>query len=305
MDGGYRLRMDSTSPRVRGYLVVTAGDAGRTEGQAVREALEVLAADAPTELRTTRDRRDLESALDELAGRRLVLAGGDGSVHLVVSSLVARGVAASTPVGLLPLGTGNDLAQSLGLPLDPAQAARRVVTGRVEAIDMLRHDGDVAVNAAHVGFGVAAARRAQRLKPALGVLAYRLGAVWAGLTQAGVKVSVAVDGRPVCQDQPVLMLAVMNGSFIGGDTPLCPPADPRDGLLDVVVVAERRHDRRAAFALALSRSRHLELSGVTHRQGQQVSLKVAEGGWNVDGELTASPAALDWQVHSAAWRVVV
>lgn len=296
--------MDPTSPSVSGYLVITAQGAGRADENAVRQALEVLAADAPTELRTTRHRQDLETALDELGERRLVLAGGDGSVHLAVNSLLARGLAASTPVGLLPLGTGNDLAQSLGLPLDPVHAARRVVTGQGVALDMLRHDENVAVNAAHIGFGVAAARRAQRLKPALGVFAYRLAAVWAGVTQAGVEASVAVDGRPVCQDQPVLLLAVMNGSFIGGDTPLCPPADPCDGLLDVVVVADRSRDKRAVFALALSRGRHLELPGVIHEQGRQVSVRVTEETWNVDGELAGSPPALEWRVQSAAWQLV-
>lgn len=301
---GYLLYMDPASPSMSGYLVITAEGAGRTERQAVRQALEVLAADAPTELRMTRDRQDLETALDELGERRLVLAGGDGSVHLAVSSLLARGLAASAPVGLLPLGTGNDLAQSLGLPLDPVHAARRVVTGQAVALDMLSHDENVAVNAAHIGFGVAAARRAQRLKPALGVFAYRLAAVWAGVTQAGVEASVAVDGRPVCEDQPVLLLAVMNGSFIGGDTPLCPPADPCDGLLDVVVVADRSRDKRAAFALALSRGRHFELPGVVHEQGRQVSVRVTEETWNVDGELAGSPPTAEWRVQSGAWQLV-
>lgn len=301
---GYRPRMNPTSPTVSGYLVITAEDAGSADRQAVRQALEVLAAEAPTELRTTRNPQDLETALDGLAGRRLVLAGGDGSLHLVVSALLARGVAASTPLGLLPLGTGNDLAQSLGLPLDPTQAARRVVTGQVTALDMLRHDEGTAVNAAHVGFGVAAARHAQRLKPVLGVLAYRLGAVWAGVTQAGVETSVAVDGRTVCGEQPVLLLAVMNGSFIGGDTPLCPPADPCDGLLDVLVVADRGRHERAAFALALARGRHLGLPGVTYEQGRQVTVRAAAETWNVDGELLRTPAELEWRVRSAAWQVV-
>lgn len=296
--------MSSARTTVRGYLVLAAGDAGSTDAQAVGQVLEVLAADAPTELRTTQDPEDLDGALDDLAGRRLVLAGGDGSVHLVVSSLLARGQAATTPVGVVALGTGNDLAQSLGLPLDPAAAARRIVAGRVRALDVLRGDDRVAVNAAHAGLGVAAARRAQQLKPVLGALGYRLASVWAGAGTAGVEVTVAVDDRPVCRDQPVLLVAVMNGTSIGGDTPLCPSADPADGLLDVVVVTDRGRAQRAAFALALSRGRHLGLSGVTHGRGRHASVRMAEDTWNIDGELIAGPPALEWRAQPAAWRIV-
>lgn len=297
--------MSPASPAVPGYLALAAGDAGSTDGQAVRQILEVLAADAPTELRRTTDHRDLETALDDLAGRRLVVAGGDGSVHLVVTALLARGQAASTPVGLVPLGTGNDLARGVGLPLDPRRAAGRVVAGRVRALDVLHDSGKVVVNAAHTGFGVSAARHAQRVKPVLGVLAYRLGAVWAGAAAEGVAATVAVDGRVLCEDQPVLLVAVMNGSSIGGDTPLCPLADPADGLLDVLVVTDRGRGQRAAFGLAVSRGRHIGLPGVTHRQGRQASVRLAQETWNIDGELTRSPSALEWQVQTAAWRIVV
>lgn len=301
--------MSPTRSPVSGYLVVAAEDAGRAHGPHLRQAVEVLAADAPTELRTTKDHQDLKTALDELAGRRPVIAGGDGSVHLVVNALLARREAGSTPVGVVPLGTGNDLAQHLGLPLDLAHAARRVVAGQARPLDVLRrgHDDekDVAVNAARAGFGVAAARGAQRLKPALGVLGYRLAAFWAGATREGVPVTVTVDGRAVCHDRPAMLVAVMNGSFIGGDTPLCPPADAADGLLDLLVVADRSRAKRATFGLTLADGRHLGLPGVVHEQGRQVSVRVAGETWNVDGELTRSPPPLEWQVHSAAWQLVM
>lgn len=165
--------MHPAPPTVPGYLVLAAGDAGSTDAQAVRQVLEVLAAAAPTELRPTTGHQDLETALDDLAGRRLVVAGGDGSVHLVVNALLARGEATSTPLGVVPLGTGNDLAQSVGLPLDPTRAAGRVVAGQVRALDVVQDNEYVVVNAAHAGFGVSAARHAQRLKPVLGVPAGR------------------------------------------------------------------------------------------------------------------------------------
>lgn len=85
---------------------------------------------------------------------------------------------------------------------------------------------------------------------------------------------------------------------------MCPPADPADGLLDVLVVTDRSRGQRAAFGLAVSRGRHLGLPGVTHRQGRQARVRLAQDTWNVDGELTRRSSALEWQVQSAAWQIV-
>lgn len=290
--------------RPRGYLLLAADDAGATDAAPLHAALAVLAADAPAQLRTTTDEQDLHAALDGLDGRRLVVAGGDGTLHLIVRALRARGAATSTPAGLVPLGTGNDLAHGLGLPLDPAAAARRVVHGEERALDVVVRDDEVAVNAAHAGFGVAAGQRARRLKPLFGAVAYRLAAVWAGAAEAGAGATVEVDGRMLVDARPVLLVAVMNGPSIGGGTPLCPPADPADGLLDVVVVVDRGRARRLAFAAALRRGRHLDLPGVAHRRGRHVGVRIADGSWNVDGEMTHGPAAVEWRVEPAAWRLV-
>ena len=114
----------------------------------------------------------------------MVVCGGDGSVHAVVAALHRAG-AAGPPVGLIPLGTGNDLARALGLPLDPAAAARVVLDGRPRTLDLLVDDaGGMVVNAVHLGVGAEAARQAAALKPRLGRLAYLVGGVSAGLRGA-------------------------------------------------------------------------------------------------------------------------
>jgi diacylglycerol kinase (ATP) len=112
-----------------GYLLLAAAPAGRTGDRPVRAALEVLAGAGPTELVSCRQPGQLEDALSRRGDRTLVVAGGDGTLHLALRALHADGRLADTPLGLVPLGTGNDFARSAGVPLEPGEAARRILHG--------------------------------------------------------------------------------------------------------------------------------------------------------------------------------
>jgi hypothetical protein len=84
---------------------------------------------------------------------------------VLLKHLWRRGEAATTPVGLVPLGTGNDFARGVGIPLDHIEAARLVRTGRPRPVDLIVDDsGGVVVNAVHVGAGADAAVKARPLK---------------------------------------------------------------------------------------------------------------------------------------------
>ena len=90
------------------------------------------------------------------------------------------------PIALIPLGTGNDLARSAGIPLDPAEAALVAVDGAARPRELLLDDeGGIVVNAVHVGIGAQASRSAQKWKPRLGVAAYPVGSIIAGVRSRG------------------------------------------------------------------------------------------------------------------------
>ncbi len=245
-------------------LLLASAHAGSTEDDAVQAACAALGG---PELVVTGTPEELDAALDRLDGRVLVVAGGDGSLHLVVRRLHARGELAGTDLGLVPLGTGNDLARALGLPLDPAEAARVVLDEPPRPLDLLLgDDGGIVVNAVHVGVGADAAQAAGRLKSRLGPLAYPLGALAAGLRSPGWRLRVTVDGELVSDDK-TLMVGVGNGRGIGGGTPLLPHALPDDGLLDVVVSTATGPLRRLRYGTALSRGTHLEAPQVVAARG--------------------------------------
>jgi YegS/Rv2252/BmrU family lipid kinase len=286
-------------------LVVVNRSAGTADDEAVAAAVAELRRYAEVAVAATGDEAELDGAVAARDGRRLVVVGGDGSVHAVVRALDRAGALdPADPLGIVPLGTGNDLARALGVPLDPVAAAAVVATGVVRDLDLLRDDaGGLVVNAVHAGVGPRAYAAAARVKPVLKRAAFPVGAVLAGLTTTGWDLAVEVDGRAVGTGR-VLMAAVCNGPTIGGGRLLAPDARLDDGLADVVVCTATGPLARAAFALALLTGRHTARDDVLVVTGRAVTFSGSPLALDADGELGDEVPYRTWRVQRGAWSVV-
>lgn len=291
---------------VRRLLAVTNASAGSTDDQRVDAALEVLRGGADVRVASCAEPGDLDRLLDSRDGRTVVLMGGDGSVHTAVATLRRRGeLSPGVPLGLVPLGTGNDLARTLGIPLDPAGAAQALLDGGPRRLDLVVDDaGGVVVNAVHLGVGAEAAARASGLKDRLGKAAYPVGSVLAAAGSTGWDLRVEVDGAHVPIDGPVLMVAVANGRTIGGGAELAPGAEPDDGLLDVVVATSTGPLAKLGFGVALKDGEHVERDDVTALRGSTVSVTGDPFPVNADGELDGPVPSRSWTVLPGAWSLV-
>ncbi len=289
-----------------GWLLLRNAAAGSDDAEVVQAVAGGLAAHAPAEVVETEDEGDVDAALAAAEGRTVVVCGGDGSVQLAVQRARATGLLDELVFGVVPLGTGNDLAGALGLDADPAAAVERLVTSAPRPTDLVVADGDlVVVNAVHVGIGVAAAREAADRKDALGALAYPLGAIIAGASADGLEVEVELDGDRIDQGRPALMVAVANGRTIGGGTPVAPGAVVDDGLLDVVVVHAVGPGERLAFATALLRGTHIDREDVVAARGRTVVVRGEGLAHNRDGELEeAADVTRTYRVEPGAWRLL-
>lgn len=165
---------------------------------------------------TTAAARDAEACGIDL----IVAAGGDGTVHRVVNGLTTL----DSHVGLLPIGTANDLAQQLGVPHAPVDAAHAMLSGVFVDIDAIRIDRARVLTVGGCAVIADAALLADRLKaryPWLGRFSYKLAAAHTILTRGG---------------DPVLGSFVANQSFLGGSIRLPCESANDDGVCEVVTL---------------------------------------------------------------------
>ncbi|WP_332666062.1 diacylglycerol/lipid kinase family protein [Aeromicrobium sp.] len=290
-------------------LAIANADAGTADEEAIGNVVAALH-EFDVELVTTSSPQDLAEALDtHRSVDGVVVLGGDGSLHAVVDALRTAGRLADTVIGLVPLGTGNDFATALGLPDDPVEAAQVIAAGCTRRIDLIIDDQDgVVVNAAHIGIGAEAAKAARPWKKALGPLGYVVGAVLTGvrgLTTPGARLEITVDGEELPRKEPVIQVAVGNGCFVGGGTPLLPDADPSDGELDVAVSYTESPRRRIAYAWHVRRGDHHRRDDVVYLRGATVSVRGEKLACTSDGELTGPRSEHSWRIEPAALAMFV
>jgi diacylglycerol kinase (ATP) len=216
----------------------------------------------------------------------VLVAGGDGTLNEVVQALAGT----QTALAYLPTGTVNVWARELGLPLDPVLAARAIVAGRRESIDLGRALNRYFLLMASVGFDAEVLRRARRLerhKQRFGVLPYVLAGLATAPIYRGTDVELRYDG--VIRRVQALMIIVANTRLYGGRFRFTPNAVANDGWLDLCIVKGRGPvalARQSVPLLLLSSSKHADVE-VRRVRNLSISAPVALP-WQVDGEMIGS-----------------
>ena len=299
------------------YLVITNSEAGTSDQENQDAAINVLSEGASVEVVSTSSPGELDGVLHRAGSRRIVVAGGDGSLHAVVKALHRRHELADAVVGLVPLGTGNDFARSTGIPLDPEEAARLILTTKPRKVDLIVDEvGQVVVNNVHLGVSAHASLRGARWKERLGKvglgkvnlgrLGYPIGAVQSVLQPPYTRVRVEVDGELVTDvDTPVLMLSIGNGASVGGGTELTPEADPEDGKVDVMIARAQGGMAPLGYAWHLMRSRHHERDDVLYLRASEVSVTGEAFYCSADGEVYGPERQRTWRVEPAAYSMIL
>jgi diacylglycerol kinase (ATP) len=274
-------------------LIINCSDAGDLE------ALRLAVADLRGDGHVVRGWRtfevdDAECLAAEAVARKpdlILAAGGDGTVNQVVNGMVgAEGGASSSEdlpaLGIVPLGTANDLANWLEIPEGIADAVRSVTSGSIVEADVIAVNERFFINVSTGGFGAEASGEAAALtKKALGSFAYVATGVrkFAGLQPSSARF---ISGGEVIFEGDFLLFAVGNGARTGGGNWLTPAADLYDGLLDLCIVRSMSHTEFLRALPDLRAGTHRAHPGVIYRQLPEVTIEVPgeEISVNADGE---------------------
>jgi diacylglycerol kinase (ATP) len=214
----------------------------------------------------------------------VVVAGGDGTLNCAVNALEAR--LDDLELALLPMGTGNDLARTLEIPMDAREAAEIVRDGGTRSIDVGVAEGAgvrrLFVNACMGGFPIEVNEAIDEdLKKKLGPFAFWWGAV---KTVADLpKTRVELDGQTI---EDCVAVGVGNGRTCGGGMEVWPEADPTDGLLEAAALAASNITEALKLGAEVKAGKHLDNSGVATARQSSVTIDSHPAiEINVDGEL--------------------
>ncbi len=277
-----------------------AGDHAAARFRAAGRDVVVLQADGYSGLR---------QLVDQTLTRRevgaLVVVGGDGMVHLGVNALAGSDIA----LGIVPSGTGNDVARLLGMPLHDTAAACRLILASMAAggrrIDAGRvvSDGRTSYFAGvlSAGFDAAVNERANSWRWPRGKSRYNL----AMLKELGSfrRIDYTVTADNMTWRQPALLISVANGQYIGGGMRITPEASPEDGLLDLFVVKPLSRLRFLAVFPKVFAGKHTGHPAVQITRVQKVRLEAEGVVAYADGE-RIGPLPVDVDVVPGAVRVL-
>lgn len=210
----------------------------------------------------------------------VIAAGGDGTVNEVVNGLDGLDV----PMGIIPIGTANDFARQVGIPLDADHAMDVILRRKPVRIDTAEINGRRFLNVSSGGIGAeATASTPVETKEALGPLAYAV----IGLRKLAQlhPWSARFTGDGFELNEKFVVFAVGNARATGGGQLITPRARVRDGLLDVVIVGEMPRAELARVALRIKKGEHLEHEQVRYYQTAWITIEAKKPLMvNVDGE---------------------
>jgi diacylglycerol kinase (ATP) len=247
-----------------------------------------------------------QAALDQIRDGRangydlVIVGGGDGSINRALPALLAS----ELPLGVLPLGTGNDLARTLGIPLNLQAACEVIANGHTHRIDVGEVNGSAYVNVASMGVSVAVTRQLDpATKKALGPFAYAVSAWRALRSSKPFTAQITCDGKSIVVRS--VQIAVGNGRHYGGGMTVDENATLDDSMLHLYSLAPRPFWHYVLLAPALRAGRHRTSASVVTLQGQHVRIETDRPmRINTDGEMaTRTPA--EFLVRPATLSVLV
>jgi diacylglycerol kinase (ATP) len=231
---------------------------------------------------------------------RIILGGGDGTVHWALEAVLGSGL----PLGILPLGTANDLARTLNIPTTLRDACNIILEGRIHRIDLGNVNEKYFLNVAHIGLGEEVTRKLKKEeKKFWGPISYFKSFLSVFRRNRPFAARIACDGHEDLLSS--IQVAVGNGRHYGGGMTIEEDAEIDDHVLNLYSLAPIRPWRLPFLASALRKGRFERTESIRFRSCREIVVETKKRMPVIsDGELTTETPAR-FRVHGGILPVFV
>ena len=252
----------------------------------VHDAFHARGITATYETAAAGDEEKLATQAIQSGLRTIVAVGGDGTCSRVADAILRSGVPCR--LGVVPSGTGNDFAKTLGVDeYTPEQVAELVARPGSSLIDVGLADGRYFLNSCGFGFDASVLDASHRVGFLKGNAVYVYSAVRQLFSYRGMEVST--NGIVGATHGKMLMVTVSNGRYLGGVFRIAPNASVVDGRLDACFFGDSNVIERIKLFVGAMRGTHLEMASVTSAAVQRLTLNFSNSqSMELDGELRTS-----------------
>jgi diacylglycerol kinase (ATP) len=261
--------------------------AGRGRARRMRPSIEAALAQLHDvrimETRSSGEETQLAAVAVRSGAERILIVGGDGTCSRVADVLVRA--KSSSAVAVIPCGTGNDFAKTLGLGhLSVTEILGLISEGESTRIDVGSADGHLFINSCGFGFDPSVLEASNRVRFLNGDAVYIYAALRQLFTYRGIEVSAnGVHGE---SDGRMLMVTVSNGRWLGGAFRIAPRASVLDGKLDACFVSDSNLSSRVKLFVRAMAGNHLAMPSVSSACVEELTLTFAGNpSMEMDGEL--------------------
>ena len=291
------------------FLNPTAGR-GRAGKRELRISELLQRCNRHVEVHRSRDVGDLEhQVLSQVraGASRIVVAGGDGSVHEASNGIMRAGGRAS--LGVIPSGTGNDFAKACDVPLDwelaTTQLAERIEAGQAgRVIDIGRMNGRYFANGAGIGLDARVTQIARSYRMPIGDLVYLL-AIFRAMVDgiATPRLRITADGT--VWDGPLTLANIANGPWVGGMFHIAPMAHNGDGQFDLMIAAPVSRLRILALLPVIMKGNHVTEKEISHQHVSDLLVEADEPVLShLDGEMQPPQQRFQISLLAGALRLL-
>ncbi|MEG4455394.1 lipid kinase [Microcoleus sp. N9_A1] len=212
----------------------------------------------------------------------VIIGGGDGTLNAAIEGLMDT----KLPLGILPMGTANDLARTLGIPTDLSAACQVIASGQVRLIDLGWVNGQHFFNVASLGLSVQITQRlTKEFKRRWGILAYAFTALQVILESRPFRAQIIVKNQSF--NVKTIQIAIGNGRYYGGGMTVAENATIDDRKLDLYSLETKNWWEIIALLPAMKQGNHTSRPNVRTLEAQEIEVNTSKRHpINTDGEIT-------------------